>query len=277
VTTLLQQHLFAAILVVSVALHAAAGYLGYSPIQPPKLKPVQSGRASISLRSTVAAGPKSGKGASDKLVAKAEKESKPEPKPEPPPPPKVEKPAETRPPVPDRPAVKPKESPKEKDKPKEKPKEDKPKEKPKEDKPKEKPKETPPKSKASEPKEKNPAEPRKVDVIAAEETLPSRGSVGSRGAEVDGLPGNSAYNQAPAYPPELLAARVEGTVMLWVKLDARGRVKSVHVHKSSGYEAFDQSALETVRQWEFDPATRRGVPVSYEFLKPIEFQIRRSR
>jgi TonB family protein len=41
--------------------------------------------------------------------------------------------------------------------------------------------------------------------------------------------------------------------------------------------SLDESALETVRRWQFNPARRGGVPVSYEFRKPIEFTISRRR
>src|SRR5262249_44719750 len=112
-----------------------------------------------------------------------------------------------------------------------------------------------------------PANVEEADKVA----LPTRGSRGSRGAEVEGLPGERAFNLPPPYPPDALAARLEGRVLLRVAIDAAGRVTDVRVHESSGVESLDQSALTTVRGWLFTPARRGGVPVPYEFLKPIEF------
>lgn len=117
--------------------------------------------------------------------------------------------------------------------------------------------------------------PQPPQIISDQVSLPARGSAGSRGVEVDGLPQEAPSNPAPPYPPPLLRARVEGTTKLFVKIDAAGKVKSVEVYQSSGYEEFDQSALETVRQWEFTPARRGGVPTAYEFVQPIQFLIRR--
>src|SRR5438552_968211 len=58
----LQNNLLGLTLLRSVVLHAGAAFLGHAQVDPPQLKAVQSGRASISLRSSVAAGPKPTKG-----------------------------------------------------------------------------------------------------------------------------------------------------------------------------------------------------------------------
>lgn len=109
--------------------------------------------------------------------------------------------------------------------------------------------------------------------IADEASAPSGGSVGSEGVEADGLPVGLAVNPPPPYPPDALAAGLEGRVVLWVKIDATGRVSAIHVHESSGVDSLDRSALNTIRRWQFRPATRRGSPVPFEFLKPVSFSI----
>ncbi len=114
-------------------------------------------------------------------------------------------------------------------------------------------------------------------VVADYVSMPSRGSRGSQGAEVDGMPSEGAFNPAPPYPPDALAAGLEGTVVLLVKIDATGKVTSITVYQSSNVASLDKSALETVRQWQFSPARRGGVAVPFEFRKPIEFTITRRR
>src|SRR5262245_34730864 len=46
----------------SVLLHAGAALFGHQRVEPPKLLPIKSGRASISLRSSIGASPKAGGG-----------------------------------------------------------------------------------------------------------------------------------------------------------------------------------------------------------------------
>jgi TonB family protein len=75
-----------------------------------------------------------------------------------------------------------------------------------------------------------------------------------------------------AYPPEALAARIEGTVVLQVAIDAAGHVEDASVAESAG-EAFDAAALAAVRRWTFTPASRAGVPVASRIRVPFVFQL----
>lgn len=242
--------LHASVVVVLILIGIVAAVLA---VEPPKLKSVQRGRASISLRSSVAAGPKP-----SQAVA-----SIAPPAPEKPRPKSAERKEETPKPKTDAPAAP---APKKLDKPQEQTKPA----------PMDKP---PPKQQTAKQEVKPAPSPAKEEpkIVAEQTSLPSRGSAGSRGAEVDGPAQPYASNPAPLYPPEALQAGIEGTVEVFIKIDARGRVTSVRIHKSSGVESLDQSALDTVRQWEFEPATRRGVPVPYEVRAPIVFEIKRRR
>ncbi|MFO0600342.1 MAG: TonB family protein [Myxococcaceae bacterium] len=60
------------------------------------------------------------------------------------------------------------------------------------------------------------------------------------------------------WPPS--APRVEAHVHLELQIDAQGRVSEVRVLESAG-DAFDESALAAVQQYQFNPATEDGVPV----------------
>lgn len=78
-------------------------------------------------------------------------------------------------------------------------------------------------------------------------------------------------NKRPAYP---LAARrngYEGTIVLSAQVLSSGDVGELRIKKSSGYEVLDQSALEAVRQWRFEPGKRMGQPVTTWVEVPIRF------
>lgn len=278
----LKRHLFALMLCLSLGLHAGAAWLGRGRDELPRLLPVQSGRSSVSLRSSVSAGPRPGQGALPEVVpaqpsppkiTNAGKEG--------PAPTALRKPSEadtsrltpiaspTTPARPEKPslpapAIKEnvqalKQSSKESAK-------------------------TPTIQPVAVSKQDSKQENKIVTAgpklpaptkIADQVARSSRGSAGSVGAEVDRFPGEMPTNPAPPYPSEALAAGVEGKVVLWLKIDAEGRVTDVHIHKTSQVEALDQAALTTVRRWLFIPARRQGVPVPFEVLKTIEFAINR--
>ena len=87
-----------------------------------------------------------------------------------------------------------------------------------------------------------------------------------------GAPARYLRNPAPAYPEEARRAGIEGTAYLRVSIDARGRVQSVRLSRSSGHRILDDRALATVRaRWRFKPALRNGVPVSSQAIVPIRF------
>lgn len=75
-----------------------------------------------------------------------------------------------------------------------------------------------------------------------------------------------------AYPPEALAARVEGTVVLSVTIDKSGHVVEVKVSEPAGH-GFDESALEAVRKFRFEPAQRSGVPIGARILYRYTFRL----
>jgi len=92
---------------------------------------------------------------------------------------------------------------------------------------------------------------------------------------VDELPTKLPFNLPPPYPKAALDAGQEGNVTLRVSINAEGRVTAISVYSPSGVAALDDSALTTVRRWQFAPARRGGTAVPYEVLVPVEFSIRR--
>jgi TonB family protein len=61
---------------------------------------------------------------------------------------------------------------------------------------------------------------------------------------------------APVYPPILLAAGVEGVVVVQGRITTSGRVADVRAVQPQGL--LTQSAIDAVRQWEFEPLERKS-------------------
>lgn len=76
----------------------------------------------------------------------------------------------------------------------------------------------------------------------------------------------------PAYPPELRAAGVTGTVWVDFVVDAAGTVQNAYVLKSTEAR-FDAAAVEAISQWEFRPGGKSGRSVQTHVQVPIVFSI----
>ena len=77
---------------------------------------------------------------------------------------------------------------------------------------------------------------------------------------------------APAYPPELRKARIEGTVTLMFVLNEEGRVEEARVENSSRPE-FEKPALDAIRKWRFQPGMKEGQPVRTFIRVPMRFRV----
>ena len=78
---------------------------------------------------------------------------------------------------------------------------------------------------------------------------------------------------APAYPAAAQRAGEQGTVLLQVEVGADGRPDDVSLARRSGSRDLDRAALEAVRGWTFEPATRNGEPVASTVQVPVEFRL----
>lgn len=111
---------------------------------------------------------------------------------------------------------------------------------------------------------------------AAEPASASVASQAAVGAKADSLP-TAEFCPEPVYPPPLLAARIEGQVVLQLSVAADGTVVEAIVERTSGYAAMDEAALAAVQKWKFRPARRFGLPVAVQVRKPLRFLIEPSR
>jgi protein TonB len=60
--------------------------------------------------------------------------------------------------------------------------------------------------------------------------------------------------------------------VLGLTVDERGRVRDVHVTRSSD-KRLDQNAIDAVKQWKFNPATRNGKPVAVFTSVEVDFRL----
>jgi TonB family protein len=79
----------------------------------------------------------------------------------------------------------------------------------------------------------------------------------------------------PEYSGEALLAKLEGSVLLSVVVDAGGHPRDIHVDRPLGL-GLDESATANVRQWQFKPGTKAGVPVDVQVNEEVFFHTRRT-
>ena len=79
---------------------------------------------------------------------------------------------------------------------------------------------------------------------------------------------DTAASREPEYPPVSRRLGEQGTVLLQVLVDEKGRATEAKVVQSSGFPRLDQAAIDGVKQnYRFVPGTRDGKPepMSYTF------------
>jgi protein TonB len=83
----------------------------------------------------------------------------------------------------------------------------------------------------------------------------------------------SASNVKPVYPRMSQRLGEQGTVVLRVLVRGDGTAGAVEVKSSSGFTRLDQSAVDAVKTWRFNPATIDGKPVDEWYQVPIPFKL----
>jgi TonB family protein len=73
----------------------------------------------------------------------------------------------------------------------------------------------------------------------------------------------------PVYPPIAVANDVRGVVVVEATIDERGHVADARVAQSSGM--LNQSAIDAVRQWEFERTMVNGAPVQVTIVVRVDF------
>ena len=99
-----------------------------------------------------------------------------------------------------------------------------------------------------------------------------RGSTGAGTGSGSARP-IGGYQVKPHYPESARRRGIEGTTLLKMRITAQGQVEDVQVECSAGHHDLDQSALEAVRRWRFEPARRGSEPVAVWVVIPVEFKL----
>lgn len=80
------------------------------------------------------------------------------------------------------------------------------------------------------------------------------------------------YAPNPRYTEEARQARIQGFVILQAVIDREGKVASIEVLKGLP-NGLDKSAVDTVKQWTFRPATKNGEPVAVYYDLTVSFSL----
>ncbi|HST09701.1 MAG TPA: energy transducer TonB [Terriglobales bacterium] len=76
----------------------------------------------------------------------------------------------------------------------------------------------------------------------------------------------------PQYTEEARQAKYEGTCVLAMIVGPDGKPRDIRVQKGLGM-GLDQKAIEAVRQWRFDPATKDGRAVAVQISVEVSFKL----
>ncbi len=75
------------------------------------------------------------------------------------------------------------------------------------------------------------------------------------------------------YPPEAFDNRIEGLVILHVLVDKQGMIARARIYQSSGSDLLDQSALEMIKNAEFEPGVVDGEIRELWIKQPVDFRL----
>ncbi len=83
-------------------------------------------------------------------------------------------------------------------------------------------------------------------------------------------PPKATRSPDPDFPVIPSDAEPRGVVVMLVGINAKGRVELVHVLRASN-DAFQESAVSTVKTWKFSPAKKDGKPVPVQVTVEMKF------
>src|SRR5208337_2174491 len=121
-------------------------------------------------------------------------------------------------------------------------------------------------------------------VVPPEIKLPTVGSLGDPLSKVIGAPSNGTgvgggvsapkalYAPDPEYSEEARKAKYQGTVVLWLVVDANGRPQQIRIQRALGM-GLDEKAIEAVKLWKFDPARKDGQAVPVMINVEVNFRL----
>lgn len=80
------------------------------------------------------------------------------------------------------------------------------------------------------------------------------------------------YKVDPKYTQDARTAKIEGTVVMDLEVHPDGRAHNLHIDRPLE-PGLDQSAMDAVSAWRFQPATKNGRPVAVQATIEINFRL----
>jgi TonB family protein len=77
----------------------------------------------------------------------------------------------------------------------------------------------------------------------------------------------------PQYPYDAKTNNIEGRILLKFVVDTDGKAWEPEVVEADPEDIFDQSALDAIVEYEFEPATKDGMPVPCMVRLPIQYML----
>ncbi len=82
----------------------------------------------------------------------------------------------------------------------------------------------------------------------------------------------ATYQPNPEYSSRAARKKIQGTVLLSIIVTAEGTVRDPQVTRSLDKD-LDKNALECVKKWKFEPATKDGKPVATHVAVEVSFRV----
>lgn len=83
----------------------------------------------------------------------------------------------------------------------------------------------------------------------------------------------AGQNPPPDYPKAARRRGIEGEVTVLLEIGSDGTVAAAHVEVSSGSSLLDDSALQQLSKWKFEPSRRAGIAVRGSYRTVVAFAI----
>jgi len=77
----------------------------------------------------------------------------------------------------------------------------------------------------------------------------------------------------PKYPQIAQEKRIEGTVIVQVFVNEKGKVTETNISKGIPNSGLDEAAIEAIKKTKFKPAMQRGKPVGVWIYIPVNFRL----
>jgi len=80
------------------------------------------------------------------------------------------------------------------------------------------------------------------------------------------------YKPDPPYSEEARKAKYQGSVIVYIVVDAQGSVAECRVVKPLGL-GLDEKAVDTIKTWKFKPGLKNGTPVPVKMMVEVVFRL----